>query len=59
MMELLAEQRLVRWQDELRAMLQAGTVTPEAVEKSLKRDRAASEFLKQWFSAESGATAIG
>ncbi|WP_291518712.1 hypothetical protein [Acidovorax sp.] len=48
LLDLLAEHRLVRWQDELREMLRAGTITPAEVAQSLKRDHAVKEFLSQW-----------
>lgn len=59
MMELLADHRVVSWQDELRAALLAGTISPTEAGESLEDDKAASEFLKQWISARPGATAIG
>lgn len=53
LLDLLAEHRLVCWQDELREMLRAGTITPADVALSLKRDHAVKDFLSQW---ETGVT---
>ncbi len=57
MMELLADHRVVSWQDELREALLAGTITPAEAAESHEDDKAVSEFLKQWISASPGATA--